>query len=380
MSSRLVALRAFGLALLFSERLSAQAGREADSLWQRVRVLDSAMSARGRTVDSLRRAIVRPLPPVDIRQGPLHVRTDSILAPKVRGAVDSVVKLIARRGGTAIASRVATYVPTITRDSTRSVLGMLPVVAIRADTARRWSMIAQRHVRGSTVGDLADGLAALVEQLAIQGVDSALAAWVMLGRAPLRRASTTETADSYIELATTESAALRRCRARDVDSCLDALGIDSMPGSRLARWYAPEDYRSVIRGIAPSRDDSAAVAAWFRCRRDRVAEDCNIAAHALPNDRVPLPLSASMRFAFLREVLDAGGTAAFDRLITSGGSMKDRFAAAAGEPLGTTVVRWLDHVEASKPNRMTVPASLVAASLGWSFILALAVIRRNPWA
>jgi hypothetical protein len=87
-----------------------------------------------------------------------------------------------------------------------------------------------------------------------------------------------------------------------------------------------------------------------------------------------------MRFAFLREVLDAGGPASFDRLVTSGGSLKDRLAAAAGEPLGATVLRWLDHVEASKPNRMTVPASLVAASLGWSFILALAVIRRNPWA
>ena len=355
---------------------------ETESLLQRVRVLDSVMLARGYAVDSIRRAFVRPVPPVDIRQGPIHVRTDSSLAPQVQGAVATVVALIERRGGTWVAARTSARVPTITRDSTRSIIGMLPTIAINADTTSRWSAIGQRSVRArSSVAELANSLAGIVEQLAMQGVDSTLTAWVMVGRAPLRPASETEAVDAYIEIATTESIVLRRCRARDVSACLDALGIDSMPGSRLDRWYAPEDFRSLLRVAAPPREDSVAVVAWMRCRQVGDDADCGVAARALANARVPLPLSAAVRFEFLREVLDAGGAGAFDRLVTSPGTVKDRLSAAAREPLDRTVLRWLDRIEGSRPERMRIPAVLVAGTLGWTgLILALAVIRRTPWA
>jgi len=340
------------------------------------------MLVRARAVDSLKRSIVRPVPPLDVAQGALHVRTDSTLATKVRGAVNHVARLIDQRGGTVIATRASAFVPTITRDSTRSIVGMLPTVSITADTARRSSTFGQRSVRASASGaEFADALAAIVEQFAMQGVDSALAAWVMLGRAPLRAMTEAEAADAYIELATTESIVLKRCRARDVTACLDALGIDSTTGSRLDRWYGHEDYRSLLRAAVPGRDDSVAVAAWLRCRHDRIERDCDVAAHALPNDRVPLPLSASMRFAFLREVLDAGGPGSFDRLVGSPGSIKSRLAAAAGESLDSTVVRWLDRIERGRPERMRMPMSLVVASLGWSgLILGLVVMRRSSCA
>ena len=234
---------------------------------------------------------------VDVRVGALHIRTEARLEPRVRAAAQAVTTLIDRRGGTTVTTRASGYVPTITRDSAWSMFGAVPVIAINADTTRRWSMIGQRHVPSrASASELADGLAAVVEQFAMQGVDSALAAWVMLGRAPLRPATAAENADAYLELATTESIALRRCRARDVSACLDALGIDSMPGTRLERWYAPDDYRSVARVAAPPGDDSVAVAAWIRCRREGDEQACGRAANALTNARVPLPLSASARF------------------------------------------------------------------------------------
>jgi hypothetical protein len=168
---------------------------------------------------------------------------------------------------------------------------------------------------------------------------------------------------------------------RDTDACLDALGVDSMPGSRLDRWYAVQDYRALVRVAAPARDDSVAVAAWVRCRRHGDDASCGIAARALPNARVPLPLSASVRLTFLREVLDAGGDGAFDRLVGSPGSVRDRLTAAAREPLDRTVLRWLDRLESSRPKRMQIPATLIVASLGWSgLILGLALIRRTSWA
>ena len=382
MSSRLLALLAM-VATVAPAALGAQlASPETDSLLRRVRALDSVMGVRTRSVDSIRRTLVTPIPPVDIREGPIHVRTDAALAPRVRSAVSSVVEMINGRGGTVVASRASAHVAVIRRDSTRSIVGMLPVIAIDADTAARWTMIAQRAVRSpASAAAIANGLAAIVEQRAMQGVDSALAAWIMVGRAPLRPASDAEAADAYVEYATTESAVVRRCRTRDVTACLDALGVDSSAGSRLDRWYTADDYGALVRAAAPAREDSAAVAAWIRCRRSGEDTSCAIAARALPNGRIPLPLSATVRFGFLREVLNAGGAAAFDRLVASSGGIRDRLSAAAGEPLDRTVLRWLDRLESSRPERMPIPGTLLAASLGWSgLILGMALIRRTSWA
>ena len=383
MSSRLVTLLAIALAVAPSRAVGAQSvSRDADSLVQRIRVLDSALMVRSRLVDSIRRTIVRPIPPVDIREGLLHVRTEAALAPRVRSALRTVVEMIDRRGGTLIGARASASVATIRRDSPRSIVGMLPVITIDADTATRWSMIPQRQVRApASAAAIANGVAAIVEQRAMQGVDSALAAWIMVGRVPLRSASDAETADAYVEYATTESAIVRRCRDRETAACLDALGIDSAAGSRLDRWYAAADYRALVRVAAPARDDSVGVAAWIRCRRSGEDTACAIAARALPNARVPLALSPSVRFGFLREVLDAGGNGAFDRLDTSSGTIRDRLSAAAGQPIDRIVVRWLDRLEGAHPQRMPIPATLLAASLGWSgIIVALALIRRTSWA
>jgi hypothetical protein len=383
MFNRLVIALIAGVALGHATPVRAQIPRhDADSILRQIRVLDSAMLARGRVVDSIRRVVVRPVPPVEVVRGTLRVRTDSALAPRVSQALDTVARLIERRGGSVFSARASAFVPTVARDSTRSILGMLPVIAIEADTARRWSTIGERRVHApATVDELADALASLVEQFATRGSDSALSAWVMVGRAPLSLAGRSELADTYIELATTESIALRRCRARDVSACLDALGVDSMPGTRLTRWYTPEDYRSMVRVTAPPRQDSAAVAAWLRCRERGDDDGCRVAARALTNERIPLPLSGTARLTFLSAVLDAGGPGSFDRLLSTSGSMKNRLTTTANGRLDDVVLRWLDTVESSRPDRMRLRPSLVFASLGWTcVVVALALTRRTSWA
>lgn len=352
-----------------------------DSLLRRIQRLDSVMIARSHRVDSIRRSLVRPIPPVRVQRGTIQVRTDSVLGPSVRVAVDSVAALIERRGGTRLGARVAGHVLLVIPDSVQSAFWTRPVVTLLADTARRWTVGRAQTAADPTPAQVAAGLATLVEQIAMQGADSALSAWVMLGRAPLRDATPTETADEYIQMVTAQAAVVRRCRSRDVASCLDALGIDSLPGTRLDRWYAPEDYRSALRVAAPPREDSAAVDAWIRCRHDGDQTSCRTAAVALPTDRVPMPLPASVRQAFLREVLDAGGAGAYDRLLAGTGTLRSRLTVAAGEPLDATVARWLQRVERSRPERMRPPAGLILASLGWSAaFVALALIRRTSWA
>jgi hypothetical protein len=88
-----------------------------------------------------------------------------------------------------------------------------------------------------------------------------------------------------------------------------------------------------------------------------------------------------VRFTFLREVLDAGGAGSFDRLVAGSGSIRDRLAGAANEPLDRTVLRWLERLERSRPDRMHVAPELIIASLGWTVvILGLPLIRRASWA
>ena len=353
-----------------------------DSLLRRVHTLDSSLIVRSRALDSVRRSLIRAVPPVDVRRGAMQVRTTADLEPRVRTAVDSVAVLIERRGGASLAARVATHVPLVARDSTRSIFGAVPVLSFASDTSGRWPSTTHRPIPASaTSAEVADALAGMVEQFALQGVDSAFGAWIMVGRVPLRPARPSEGADAYIEIMTAESAALRRCQSGDKESCLDVLGVDSLPGARLARWYAPQDYRTLLRAVAPAREDSAAVAAWVRCREDRDEPACVVAATSLANDRVPTPLSATARVTFLREVLEAGGANAYERLVTTDGSVRTRLTEAAGMPLDTVVGRWRARISESRPERMRLRPGLVVASLGWTgALLGLALIRRGPWA
>lgn len=352
-----------------------------DSLRGEVRRLDSLASEQGRVVDSIRRALVRAMPPVMLRRGPLEVRTVAQLEARVRVAVDSVASLIDREGGPPLATRVAAHVPVIRPDSSPALFGMLRVITIVPDTARR-SAPRSRHglLASASSRQIAHDLAGLVEQFAAQQVDSSLGAWLMVGRIPLRPTSPDELGDAYTELATTESVAIRRCRSGENAACLDVLGIDSLPGSRLVRWYAPEDYRALLRNVIPPRDDSAGVAAWVRCREQRDQTACVAVATALPNNRIPVPLTGMTRALLLREALDAGGAGAYGRLVGTAGPLRPRLEHAAGKPAEVIVARWRERIEAARPDRMSVRPGLAIASLGWSgALLGLTLIRRRPW-
>lgn len=350
-----------------------------DSLRSEVRRLDSVASVQARVVDLVRRTLVRSVPPVEVRRGALDVRTVADLEPRVRVAVDSVALLIDRVGGPHLASRVASHVPVIRPDSTRALLGTLRVITLSPDTTRRTApRVRSSALASSTARQLENDLARMVERFAVEGVDSSLAAWIMTGHIPLRAMSSDELADAYTELATTQWSVIRRCRSGENAACLDALGIDSLPGSRLVRWYAPQDYRALLSIVVPPRDDSAGVARWVRCREQRDDDACRAVATALPNDRIPLPLGGRARAILLREVLSAGGAGAYGRLVTASGPIRARLERAAEQPIDVIVSRWRERIEHARPDRMSVPPALALSSLGWSgALLGLTLIRRR---
>lgn len=350
-----------------------------DSLLRRIWALDTEVLARRRVLDSVRRAVVRPLPGAVVRVGPVNVRTTTDLEPRVRRAAESVARLAAATGDSTVAARIAGHTSIVVADSAHALFGMSPVLLLRADTGRRWSAARQTAPVTATSAQLADRLMTFAEQFALQGADSALSAWVMVGRVPLRPPTAEALADAYIELATVESAVVRRCAGGHMASCLDALGIDSMPGTRLERWYAPADYRALSHRTTPP-GDSVAVAAWLGCRRMADQSACIVAARALPEAQVPLPLSASTRFIFLREVLRLGGPGAYDRLLASRGTLDVRLARAAKRPLDAVARQWLDGIDRARSERMRVTPPLALASLGWcGALIALALVRRGSW-
>jgi hypothetical protein len=334
---------------------------------------------RKQTVDSVRRSLVRPIPPVALTSGPLSVRTTPELESRVREAVRLTSEVIARTASATLSASVASHVPVVMRDSSPVALGSVPVISISPDSTRRWYSTMRVNVPVTArAAQIADRLSMFVEQFALRGVDSSLAAWIMVGRLPLRPTSDENAHDVYIEVAANESIAARRCRAGDTGACLDVFGLDSSAGARLDRWYAPEDYRSLLRHVAPPRDDSTIVAAWLRCREERDQNACVVATHALPDSTIPFPLSGNARLMLVRDALEIGGAGAYDRLVAPNGSVRARMESAAGKPIDIVVNRWRGRVEAARPNPMKVRAGATIASLGWcALFLAVGITRRR---
>jgi hypothetical protein len=319
------------------------------------------------------------VPAVSVSSGAVSVMTTPELEPRVRAAVALVSKLVDDAGSSALAQRVTPHVPVIVRDSTPVAFGFVPVISVAPDSARTWYATMRVNASVAASADqIAERLSMFVEQFALQGVDSALAAWLMIGRLPLRPVSKELAHEVYVELAASESAAARSCRSGATTACLDALGLASPGGSRLSRWYAAEDYRPLLGRVAPPRDDSAAVASWLECRENRNQEACVRAANALSDASVPFPFSGVARFMLLREAFELGGAGAYDRLIAPSVSVRARIEATAGKPIDVVIQRWLASVEQSRPNPMRIRAGATIASLGWcGLFLAVAITRRR---
>lgn len=365
--------------VLCAGRVQAQAPERQDSVLRRIHALDSIVMVRKNAVDSVRRSLVRAVPTVSVSTGSLSVRTTPELEPRVRAAVALASKVIDDAGSSALPGRVASHVPVIVRDSTPTVMGYVPVISVASDTASRWYAAMRLNVSvASPAPQIADRLSMFIEKYALQGVDSSLAAWAMMQRLPLRPTAEEFAGDVYVELAANESVTARQCRAGATAACLDVFGLDSSDGSRLSRWYSAEDYRALLRLVAPPRDDSAAAAAWLRCREDRAQDACVVAAHALPNASIPFPFSGPTRFTLLREAFEIGGAGAYDRLIAPNVSVRARIEAAAGKPIDVVIQRWLARVEQSRPNPMKIRAGATIASLGWcGLFLAVGITRRR---
>ncbi len=378
------------LALLLAVPVAAGAQHAAegwrDSALRVVAHYDSLRSERDAAVRAARLEMRRQHTWVEVKEGAFIVRSDPRLADRVRAAAREASALVDRRGGAPLRRRLATRTPEFGADSGRT----RSAFTSQAWRARTWFRQDSAQVNSptitvangtpATVEDFRITLVDLAERVALDGADSALVAWLTVPRLPLRDAAAERWSQAYVELVTTASSSVRACRAGLVAGCLTSLGITSAPAARLDAWYDAADYRDVLARVAVRRTDSAAVASAERCRASGDVAACSRAAHAIPPDRVPYPLSSLNRQLFVEEVLRAGGSGAYERMIEAHGPIVDRLAAAANAPLDTVVSRWMARLDAARPSEMAVTPGTVAFTLAWCGVfMGIAIVRRGSW-
>ncbi len=350
-----------------------------DSAAREIARLDSLRMVRRSAYDSLAHALMNRVEWVEVNVGLFHLRTTAALRDRVRAAAVLATEAVGARGGHALGDRLGRRQPVIGTDSLAIRLGTERVVWFAADTGRvAWDRRAVA-TGSASASQIADHLVNFAERVALEGADSTLGAWLMVQTVPLQEPARADWTRAYTEIATVRSAVMRRCRTGDAGACLSALGLQSTE-NRLTAWYDASDYRALFSLVSVHSDDSAGVAAAARCRRTGDADACVTAARAISQTSVPLPASALARRLFLDDVLRAGGSDAYARLMTARGSIEERLTAAAGLPLERVVGQWRDHVAAARPEAARVSASTAFFTLAWCGVfLAFAVVRRGSW-
>jgi hypothetical protein len=351
-----------------------------DRVAREIARLDSLRMVRRAAYDSLAHTLMNRVDWVDVNVGLFHLRTTAALRDRVRAAGVLATRAVGARGGDALRDRLGRRQPVIGTDSLAIRLGTEWVVWFAADTGRvGWDRRAVA-TGSASASQIADHLVNFAERVALEGADSTLGAWLMVQTVPLQAAARADWMRVFTEVGTVRSAVMRRCRAGDAGSCLTALGVRSPEGNRLTTWYDPSDYRALLRLVGVRADDSAGVVAAARCQRTGEADACVTAARAISQTPVPLPASALARRLFLDDVLRAGGSDAYARLMAARGSIEERLTAAAGMPLERVVGPWRDHVAAARPDAASISASTAFFTLAWCGVfLAFAVVRRGSW-
>jgi hypothetical protein len=283
------------------------------------------------------------------------------------------------------------------RDTVRA--GVIRVAALPRDTApvrraavRASGMVVRTFGRGA--GPLADTVlvapdsagwteAQLTELFvgwaggALVAGDTATQRW--LGGARLDSAAVSRAEPvAYVELVTAPSRAARGCYRGSLDDCRIALGLSDTADVILAAYDAA-DRRALVNERRSALLDAASAGPFQDCitGADSI---CVELLRSLSATQVGAPLSPAARATLLGTALDLGGADAFARFQGGvGRPMEERISLAAGVAPNDLILRWRGRVLAARPLRVTTPAPLAFAALGWTLIFGLAATRSSRW-
>ena len=378
-ASLVVALSAFIVSLAAPVRAVAQ--QRADGLRDAIALATHRADSIGKVVQGEKEALSNEAPPHTLRAGLITLRLDT-------SRIGSLTRLTLRRAAEAATASVRQMHGTLA-DST---LGGREIVVALQKRQQGVGDGISLHVRGWTrvegwaffrlplrAAEVEEYLTDFAALIAAQRAGATLQAWT--GSHVLARAtSADEWTEISVLLASAQSEATRRCVAGRSDACASALELDSLP-DRLAAWYAPDDYPSLVEhwigwtNVPQDVADSAK-----RCARTRATALCTALVRRVSLGSI---LPASARRSLVSLAMETGGPHALERLVASQGTMRTvrtartmraQLAAAAGVSADSLLALWQARVMAATPRHdFGVPA---LATIGWGVLLAAVSLRR----
>jgi hypothetical protein len=168
-----------------------------------------------------------------------------------------------------------------------------------------------------------------------------------------------------------QSETVTRCVNGSSAACATSLEIEP-PADKLAAFYGPRDYPSLVERYGVQAHDPDSVAATVKlCIR---ANDPSACARSVTRVPVGGPIPAQARQSLVALALEMGGPKALDRLLDGTGSTRERLASVAGVSADSLLQLWRIRVQASRPEHNLAPVGF--AAIGWMLVLALVTLRR----
>jgi hypothetical protein len=251
---------------------------------------------------------------------------------------------------------------------------------LRIHVARRGVATASNNAREVSDDMSLDALTRTI--LAMVGqprADSGLTSWLGGNVRPLLDTAASSSA-SYVDLVLAPSRAARSCLAGNLAGCRAALQLTD-DSTFFLTAYDAEDRRAVVADArAPGLLEPLDRSIYDRCLEARVDAACVDFLRSLGRGQVPRPLPDQAREFFVTTVLDAGGPAAYDRLVGAPtAAIADRLVAASGRPIDSIVARWRSRLIAARPPAPSVPLADGLLALLWIGVLTTCALRSTRW-
>lgn len=182
----------------------------------------------------------------------------------------------------------------------------------------------------------------------------------------------------YRRLVTSPAIPARECFEGRIDACWEAVGVVEAGEDLWDRWYTPLARLNRARRAKLSEIEPENRELWSRCVRERLDEACRTFLEQEEGGPEP-PLSRAVRSSLLMFALQEGGEGAYERLLESRGTMRERLARAAGMDPDAVMRGWRERVLAARPEPQGTSGRSRTAALAWLALFGFLATRSTRW-
>lgn len=312
-----------------------------------------------------------------LRAGLFQIATSSDLRTRVETAARAVtrdlVPVIDGAAAAAIGNRLV-----LVRHAESGEHGLFNwsslVVTLDDGAADSWSPVATGPRRLEV---LEHELRRIANARISRSLDDPLNQWLYHATISWPRPSAALEERARLDVATAESNGARQCMDGETTACARLLSLHGHPADPLAAWYAPRDFRGLVRRFRAAASDGPNAPVRQQECLSGIDASCAALLRTLAADRIPPPVLESPRLLLLHEALRIGGTGAVARLRTTEGDIGARLSAASGVSEGELLARWRSRVTAAVGARARPSADVTLGALGWIVLLTGLSLRRS---